>query len=58
MAKPSLKVEENVAGNFYVDSTCIDCGTCRRFAPAVFGETEDYSFVYSQPQSMQVFWDP
>lgn len=53
MAKPSLKVEENVAGNFYVDSTCIDCGACRRFAPAVYGETEDYSFVYSQPQTSE-----
>ncbi|NIP99874.1 MAG: MBL fold metallo-hydrolase, partial [Nitrospinaceae bacterium] len=51
MAKVSLKLQENVEGNFYVDSTCIDCGACRRFAPAVFGETEEYSYVFRQPQS-------
>lgn len=50
MAKPSLQLKENVEGNFFVDSTCIDCGACRRFAPSVFGETGDYSFVYRQPQ--------
>lgn len=51
MAKSSLKLKENVEGNFFVDSTCIDCGACRRFAPSAFGETGDYSFVYRQPQT-------
>lgn len=51
MAKPSLKLQENIEGNFYVDSTCIDCAACRRFAPPVFGETGDYSFVHTQPQT-------
>ena len=51
MAKTSLQLKENIEGNFFVDSTCIDCGACRRFAPSVFGETGDYSFVYQQPQT-------
>jgi glyoxylase-like metal-dependent hydrolase (beta-lactamase superfamily II)/ferredoxin len=51
VAKSSLKLNENVEGNFFVDSTCIDCGACRRFAPSAFGETGDYSFVYRQPQT-------
>ncbi|MDH5457904.1 MAG: MBL fold metallo-hydrolase [Nitrospinota bacterium] len=53
MAKTSLKLEENIEGNFFVDSTCIDCSACRRFAPTVFGETGEYSFVYRQPQTDQ-----
>ena len=51
VAKSSLQLQENVGGNFFVDSTCIDCGACRRFAPSVFGETGEYSFVYRQPQT-------
>lgn len=51
MAKPSQKVKENIEGNYFVDSTCIDCGACRRFSPSVFGETGDYSFVYRQPKT-------
>ncbi|MDH3257810.1 MAG: ferredoxin, partial [Nitrospinota bacterium] len=51
MAKPSLQLKENIEGNFFVDSTCIDCGACRRFAPSVFGETGEYSFVSRQPQT-------
>ncbi len=51
MAKSSLQLKENVEGNFFVDSTCIDCGACRRFAPSVFGETGEYSYVYQQPET-------
>jgi len=51
VAKPSLQLKENIEGNFFVDSTCIDCGACRRFAPSVFGETGEHSFVYRQPQT-------
>ena len=37
MANPKKRVPENVPGDFFVDSTCIDCDTCRQIAPAVFG---------------------
>src|SRR5690349_20868109 len=51
MADIKKSVSENVPGNFFVDTTCIDCGTCRQLAPAVFAEAEEYSFVFHQPQS-------
>ncbi|MBT3783620.1 MBL fold metallo-hydrolase [bacterium] len=41
---------ENVAGNFFVDSTCIDCNTCRWMAPEVFARVGDQSAVTQQPE--------
>jgi ferredoxin len=49
MANPSKRVPENVPGDFFVDSTCIDCDACRQIAPSVFGEADSTSFVKSQP---------
>src|SRR5581483_9377762 len=51
MANPRKRVPENVAGDFFVDSTCIDCDACRQIAPAVFGEAAGTSFVKAQPVS-------
>jgi glyoxylase-like metal-dependent hydrolase (beta-lactamase superfamily II)/ferredoxin len=51
MANAAKAVPENVAGEFFVDSTCIDCDTCRQLAPQVYGEASDYSFVQEQPRS-------
>ena len=49
MASPSARLPDNVPGEFYVDSTCIDCDTCRRVAPSVFEEGDGHSFVGAQP---------
>jgi len=49
MANPTLRLPENVAGDFYVDSTCIDCDACRQIAPETFSEDGDYSIVHHQP---------
>src|SRR5689334_5844318 len=49
MANFAKAVPENVPGDFFVDTTCIDCDTCRQIAPAVFGEAEDHAFVRRQP---------
>src|SRR5262245_30965447 len=49
MANVAKRVLENVAGDFFVDSTCIDCDACRQIAPGVFGEGRDTSFVHTQP---------
>lgn len=49
MADVRKKVPENIAGDFFVDSTCIDCDTCRQLAPAVFAEASMYSYVHAQP---------
>jgi glyoxylase-like metal-dependent hydrolase (beta-lactamase superfamily II)/ferredoxin len=51
MANPRKRVPENVAGDFFVDSTCIDCDACRQIAPGVFGEAAETSFVKVQPTS-------
>jgi len=50
MADRAHSLAENVAGSFFVDSTCIDCDTCRQIAPATFGETGEYSYVKLQPR--------
>ena len=50
MARLELKRAENVSGDFYVDSSCIDCDTCRWMASSVFNRQASQSAVYHQPQ--------
>lgn len=51
MARSSDRIPENVDGDFFVDSSCIDCDLCRQLAPTVFARTERraQSFVAAQP---------
>ena len=51
MASPAKRLAENVAGDFYVDSSCIDCDACRQIAPATFRDHGDQSSVYRQPET-------
>ena len=53
MASLAERLSTNVAGRFYVDSTCIDCDQCRTLAPDFFGRDEESgtSFVRRQPES-------
>jgi glyoxylase-like metal-dependent hydrolase (beta-lactamase superfamily II) len=51
MANTARRLVENVPGDFYVDSTCIDCDACRQIAPTVFRDHGDQSSVYHQPES-------
>src|SRR5688572_29423460 len=53
MAQLALRLEENIPGDFYVDSTCIDCDACRIFAPKVFSDEAAQSFVFHQPESAE-----
>ena len=53
MALPELRLTENVAGDFYVDSTCIDCDLCRQIAPETFSDIGDQSIVHHQPETPQ-----
>jgi glyoxylase-like metal-dependent hydrolase (beta-lactamase superfamily II)/ferredoxin len=53
MANPKLRLAENAAGAFFVDSTCIDCDTCRQLAPATFRDHGAQSSVYRQPASAE-----
>lgn len=50
MANLKHRRSQNIAGDFYVDSSCIDCDTCRWMAPEVFNWQDDQSAVYQQPQ--------
>lgn len=49
MADLKHKVLDNVDGEFFVDTTCIDCDTCRELAPATFADNGTHSFVQRQP---------
>ncbi len=51
MASADKRRQENVAGDFYVDSTCIDCDTCRWMAPETFHAAGGQSAVHRQPRS-------
>jgi glyoxylase-like metal-dependent hydrolase (beta-lactamase superfamily II)/ferredoxin len=53
MAEAALKLPDNVPGDFFVDSTCIDCDACRVFAPTVFSDARDQSFVFHQPETAE-----
>lgn len=53
MAQAKLKHHGNVPGQFFVDTTCIDCGTCYWMAPQTFKENPDQSIVHHQPESEQ-----
>jgi len=51
MANISLRLPENVPGDFFVDSTCIDCDACRQIAPETFKDGRDASIVHHQPET-------
>ncbi|HEY5037867.1 MAG TPA: MBL fold metallo-hydrolase [bacterium] len=51
MADLNKRVSENIAGEFFVDSTCINCDTCRQLAPTVFEDGGETSFVRTQPKT-------
>src|ERR1051326_1007808 len=51
MASPSRRLAENVAGDFYVDDSCIDCDACRQIAPTVFRDHGEQSSVFHQPET-------
>ena len=49
MAAIAQRLPENVAGDFYVDASCIDCDACRQIAPETFRDHGEQSSVYRQP---------
>jgi glyoxylase-like metal-dependent hydrolase (beta-lactamase superfamily II)/ferredoxin len=51
MASLQQRLPENVPGDFFVDSTCIDCDTCRQLAPDIFRDHGDQCSVYRQPET-------
>ncbi len=53
MANKNDRLPDNVAGAYYVDSTCIDCDLCRTTAPQFFRRNDEIGFstVYRQPST-------
>lgn len=51
MARWADRLPDNADGEFFVDSTCIDCAVCRGVAPASFARSDraGTSFVRRQP---------
>ncbi|MDJ0532978.1 MAG: MBL fold metallo-hydrolase [Xenococcaceae cyanobacterium MO_207.B15] len=49
MAQLKHRLPENISGDFYVDSSCIDCDTCRSLAPKIYHRAGNQSAVYHQP---------
>ena len=39
-------------GDFFVDSTCIDCDTCSQLAPEIFRDHGEQCSVYRQPKTV------
>ncbi len=53
MASFDRRHPRNVPGAMFVDTSCIDCGTCSRFAPGTFAhdEASPNAFVMAQPHA-------
>jgi glyoxylase-like metal-dependent hydrolase (beta-lactamase superfamily II) len=49
MARVDQRHPANAPGEWFVDTRCIDCGTCREVAPGLFAELGDCSVVQRQP---------
>jgi glyoxylase-like metal-dependent hydrolase (beta-lactamase superfamily II)/ferredoxin len=51
MAQLARRLRENVAGDFFVDDSCIDCDLCRQIAPESFARDDRHgqSYVARQP---------
>ena len=49
MARIELRHPKNEDGDWFVDTRCIDCGTCRDVAPHLFGAVAGQSVVRRQP---------
>lgn len=51
MAQRAQAHPDNAPGPFFVDRTCIDCGTCYEFLPEVFQAADGHSRVARQPSA-------
>lgn len=53
MARIADRLSENVPGDYFVDSSCIDCDTCRQLAPDTYGRFDALSqtIVFRQPET-------
>lgn len=54
MATLTDRLPLNIAGRFYVDSSCIDCDQCRAEAPDFFARDAETGSSYVQRQPVTV----
>lgn len=52
MARFDLQNKNNSPGPLFVDTSCIDCGTCFHIAPDLFHEQNNLSIVNRQPEGL------
>ena len=53
MAQEKLRRSQNIDGDLFVDSSCIDCDACRWIASDFFKAVDGQSAVYKQPESQE-----
>ena len=53
MADAKRRVASNADGDFFVDSSCINCSVSRDYAPKTFGDDGAHAYVKNQPSSEQ-----
>ena len=55
MADLAYKVARNVAGKYYIDTSCCDCDLCRQMAPESMARDEETgnSYVFRQPETVE-----
>ena len=52
MARPDVRHPDNVGGDWYVDTRCIDCDVARHYAPGlIIADDDGLSVVARQPES-------
>jgi glyoxylase-like metal-dependent hydrolase (beta-lactamase superfamily II)/ferredoxin len=49
MANVLRRLPQNVPGEFFVDSSCINCNTCSQLAPEIFRDHGEQCSVHQQP---------
>jgi hypothetical protein len=54
MANIKKRLPENVEGEFFVDSTCIDCDACRQLAPGTFAASREFCWYSWAEQTRSV----
>ena len=50
MAREVDAIPANVSGDFFVDSSCIDCDLCRQLAPASFARADSRAHNRTSPR--------
>ncbi len=53
MTKIKNRLKNNSPGPFFVNSSCIDCGSCWQLDPEHFAQTGSSSCVHTQPKGQQ-----